>query len=55
MRKWCGRAVSLPGYWRNMQKKSHNGKVEAVLQRDGKKSIKVNGLPARKIAELMGL
>lgn len=36
-------------------KKSHNGKVEVVLQKDGRRSIKVNGLPARRMAELMGV
>lgn len=51
VREGCEFAGVLAEY----AKKSHNGKVEAVLQRDGKKSIKVNGLPARKIAELMGV
>lgn len=36
-------------------KKSHNGKVEVVLQKDGRRSIKVNGLPAKRMAELMGV
>ena len=45
----------LAGLRAEYAKKSHNGKVEAVLQKDGKKSIKVNGLPAKRMAELMGV
>lgn len=37
------------------QKKSHSGKVEAALQRDGKKSILVNGFAVKRMAELMGV
>ena len=45
----------LAGLRAEYTKKSHSGKVEAVLQKDGKKSIKINGLPAKRMAELMGV
>lgn len=34
---------------------SHAGQVEAALLQNGKKSIKINGMPIRKISEMLGV
>ena len=36
------------------KRRDHNGKIEAMLHKGGKKSIRVNGLPIQRVSELLG-
>lgn len=45
----------LAGILAEYETKSHRGTMETILLANGKRMIKVNGMPVRKIAEMMGV
>jgi DNA replication and repair protein RecF len=43
------------GIFAEYSSSSHNGKIEANILGDGRRSIKVNGMPVKRMSELMGV